>query len=69
MVSTLKAGSEKKGFKNDFAPNLTNEYFSVDEIIHCLRHGFMQIDKLPPHIAKIVQEELNRIKQTKPISA
>ena len=55
---------EKKNFKNDFAPNMTNEYFSVDEIIHCLRHGFMQINKLPPHIAEIVQEELNRIKQT-----
>lgn len=55
--------------KNDFAPNLKNEYFSINGIIHCLRHGFMQIDKLPDGLAKIVQEELNRIKETKPISA
>jgi len=55
---------EEKNIKNDFAPNMTNEYFSINGIIHCLRHGFMQINKLPPELAKVVQEELNRIKQT-----
>jgi len=59
---------EEENIKNDFAPNLQNEYFSIDGIIHCLRHGFMQIDKLPPELAKTVQEELNRIKESKPIS-
>ena len=55
---------EEKNIKNDFAPNMRNEYFSIDGIIHCLRHGFMQMSKLPPEIADRVQEELNRIKQT-----
>ena len=55
---------EEENIKNDFAPNMRNEYFSINGIIHCLRHGFMQINKLPPELAKVVQEELNRIKQT-----
>ena len=55
---------EEKNIKNDFAPNMRNEYFSINGIIHCLRHGFMQINKLPPELAKVVQEELNRIKET-----
>ena len=53
---------DEKNIKNDFAPNLTNEYFSVNDIIGCLRHGFLQIDKLPPEIAYRVQERLNRLK-------
>jgi len=60
---TKRIDPEKESIKNDFAPNMTNEYFSIDGIIHCLRHGFLQINKLPPHIAETVQEELNRIKQ------
>ncbi len=55
---------EEKNIKNDFAPNMRNDYFSINGIIHCLRHGFMRISKLPTEIAEIVQEELNRIKQT-----
>jgi len=54
----------EKNIKNTFAPNMRNEYFSIDGIIHCLRHGFMQMSKLSPEIAEIVQEELNRIKET-----
>jgi len=59
---TNRIDPDKESIKNDFAPNMTNEYFSIDGIIHCLRHGFMQINKLPPNIANRVQEELNRIK-------
>ncbi len=55
---------EEENIKNTFAPNMRNEYFSINGIIHCLRHGFMQINKLPPELAKVVQEELDRIKQT-----
>jgi len=55
---TNRIDPEKENIKNDFAPNMTNEYFSIDAIIHCLRHGFLQINKLPPDIAKLVQEEL-----------
>jgi len=51
---------EEENIKNDFAPNMTNEYFSINGIIHCLRHGFMQINKLPPELAKVVQEEIRR---------
>jgi len=54
---------DEENIKNTFAPNMTNEYFSIDAIIHCLRHGFLQLNKLPPHIAQLVQKELNRIKQ------
>ncbi len=60
---TERIDPEKENIKNDFAPNMTNEYFSIDEIIHCLRHGFLQLNKLPPQLAQTVQEELNRIKQ------
>ena len=56
---------EEKNIKNDFAPNMRNEYFSINGIIHCLRHGFMQLDKLPPAIAQRVQEELNQLKKEK----
>jgi len=51
---------EEENIKNDFAPNMRNEYFSINGIIHCLRHGFMQINKLPPELAKVVQEEIRR---------
>lgn len=61
--------TDEENIKNTFAPNMTNEYFSIDAIIQCLRHGFLQLNKLPPKLAQTVQEELNRIKQTKPISA
>ena len=55
---------DETNIKNDFAPNMTNEYFSIDAIIHCLRHGFLQLNKLPPQLAQTVQEELNRIKES-----
>ena len=55
---------EEKNIKNDFAPNMRNEYFSINGIIHCLRHGFMQINKLPPGIADRVQYELDQLKMT-----
>jgi len=61
---TNRIDPEKESIKNDFAPNMTNEYFSINAIIHCLRHGFLQINKLPPDIANRVQEELNRIKES-----
>ena len=53
---------EEKNIKNDFAPNMRNKYFSIDGIIHCLRHGFMQINKLPLGIADRVQYELDQLK-------
>jgi len=51
-------------FKNDFARHLLNdyhtplEYFSVADIINYLRNGTMQMNKLPPDVAKGVREEL-----------
>ena len=54
---------DEKNIKNDFASNIGNEYFSVNDIIDCLKGGFMRMSKLPPHIAQLVQKELNRIKQ------
>jgi len=53
-------------FKNDFARHLLNdygtslEYFSAEDIIGYLRNGVMQMDRLPPNIAKEVREELER---------
>ena len=58
----MKADPDEENIKNDFAPNMRNEYFSVDGIIHCLRHGFMQRNKLPPEIADRVHERLDRLK-------
>ena len=57
--------TKEKYIKNDFAPNLINEYFSINNIISCLQHGFMRMSKLPPEIADVVQEELNKIKESK----
>jgi len=54
---------DEKNIKNDFASNIGNEYFSVNDIIDCLKGGFMRMSKLPPHIAQRVQEELDRIKE------
>ncbi len=53
-------------FKNDFARHLLNdygtplEYFSVDDIMGYLRNGVMQMERLPPKVAKKVREELER---------
>jgi len=65
----MQGDPEEKNIKNDFAPNLRNESFSVNDIIDCIKGGFMRMNKLPPHIAQRVQEELDSVKQTKPISA
>ena len=54
---------------NTFAPNSKNKMFSVDMIIHGLRFGFIQIDSLPEDVKTRVQDKLNLLKQTKPISA
>jgi len=62
-MSKIELDTSTENILNTFAPNMTNEYFSIDGIIHSLRHGFLQIDKLPPQLAQTVQEELNRIKQ------
>ena len=59
----MKVDPEEKNIKNDFAPNLENECFSENDIIDCIKGGFMRMSKLPPLIAQLVQEELNRIKQ------
>jgi len=53
---------EEKNIKNDFAKNMGNECFSVNDIIDCIKGGFMRMSKLPPDIADRVQEELNLIK-------
>jgi len=58
----LKIDPDEKSFKNDFAPNMRNEYFSVNDIIDSIKGGFMRMSKLPPHIAQRVQEELNLLK-------
>jgi len=55
----LKGDPEEKNIKNDFAPNLGNESFSVNDIIDCIKGGFMRMSKLPPHIANRVQAELS----------
>ena len=56
-------------FKNDFARHLLNEYhtpieyFSVHDIIGYLKSGIMQMDKLPPEVAKEIRDELRRTKE------
>jgi hypothetical protein len=56
--------SDVENIKNTFAPNMTNEYISIDGIIDCLRFGFVSMSSLPHDVAEKVHEELNRIKQT-----
>jgi len=56
---------EEKNIKNCFAPNMRNEWFSVNDIIYCLQHGFMQMSKLPPVTADRVQYRINQIKAKK----
>ncbi len=60
----MKGDPEEKNIKNDFAPNMRNECFSVNDIIDCIKGGFMRMSKLPPQLAQTVQEELNRIKES-----
>ena len=57
---TNRIDPEKENIKNTFAPNMTNEYVSIDGIIHCLRYGFMQMNKLPADVRKHTQAEINR---------
>ncbi len=57
----MKGDPEEKNIKNDFAPNMRNEYFSINNIISCLQHGFMRMSKLPPEIVDRVQENLKRV--------
>ena len=59
---TERIDPEEKNIKNDFAPNLGNESFSVNDIIDCIKGGFMRMSKLPPDIADRVQERLNQLK-------
>ena len=53
-------------FKNDIARHLLNEYhtpieyFSVRDIIEYLEKGIMQLDELPPEVAKGVRDEMQR---------
>ena len=58
----MKIDPTEVSIKNDFAPNMMNEYFSINDIIDCLRHGFMRMSKLPPGISERVHDELDRIK-------
>ena len=58
----MKVDPDEENIKNDFAPNMRNERFSVNDIICCLRHGFMRMSKLPPEIADRVHERLDRLK-------
>ena len=59
---TNRIDPEEKNIKNDFAPNLGNESFSVNDIIDCIKGGFMRMSKLPPDIADRVQERINQLK-------
>jgi len=58
---TERIDPEEKNIKNDFAPNLGNESFSVNDIIDCIKGGFMRMSKLPPDIADRVQERINHL--------
>jgi len=58
----MKVDPDEENIKNYISPNMTNEYFSIEGIIHCLRHGFMRMSKLPPGISERVHDELDRIK-------
>ena len=58
----MNGDPEEKNIKNDFAPNMGNECFSVNDIIDCLKGGFMRMSKLPPDIADRVQERINQLK-------
>jgi hypothetical protein len=58
----MKTDPSEENIKNYFAPNMRNKYFSINDIIDCLRHGFMQMNKLPPEIADRVHVRLVRLK-------
>ena len=58
----MKGDPYEENIPNTFAPNMTNEWFSVNDIIACLRHGFMRMSKLPPVIADRVHYRLDRLK-------
>jgi hypothetical protein len=63
-----KKDTSVENIKNTFAPNMTNEYISIDGIIDCLRFGFVSMSSLPHEVAEKVHEELNRIKNNSKVN-
>ena len=47
-------------FKNTFAPLITNDELSVDNVIRGLNLGFIQYKKLPTDVRKAIDTEMGK---------
>jgi len=47
-------------FKNTFAPLITNEELSVDNVIRGLNLGFIQYKKLPTDVREAIDTEMQK---------
>ena len=56
----LQNSSNKRMFKNTFAPHVKNEELTVSEIIVGLKTTLFSYKNLPPEIQDAVEEELER---------
>jgi hypothetical protein len=54
-----------KIFKNTFAPDCDNTEFTVSEIIGAMKFGFLSHEDLPQEIQKAVDEQLEKMKQSR----
>jgi len=51
---------ERQNIKNSFVSNARNDYFSINQIIFGLHHGFIKSTTLPVDVKVRVQEELRK---------
>jgi len=54
----LYGDPDKTNIKNDFVTNCRNEFFSVDQIIFGLQHGFIKSSTLSEDVKIRVEAEL-----------
>ncbi len=57
---TLQDSSDKKTFKNTFAPHIKNETLSVHDVIAGLRTTLLDAQNLPSEVQDAVTAELRR---------
>ena len=62
---TLQDSSDKKVFKNTFAPHIRNEMLDVQAIVAGLRTTLIHSEDLPEEVQNAVEDELERLAKIK----
>jgi len=53
--------SDTKTWKNTFAPDVSNKYFTVAQLFGGVRHGRIGMSDLPPDAQKAVQKIVEEV--------